>query len=315
MRTGWIAAALGILVTAGAGAQEAFPSRTVTLMVAYPPGGNTDLMARALQPELTRALGQTVVVVNRGGAAGTIGSAELARARPDGYTIGITPNNPMTAQPHAIALTYGLDSFRFLCRVYDNPQVVILGRNAPFTDFAGLVAHGRSAREALVYGAPGNASTQHILMAALLKRAGIEGLMVSFTGAGPMSTAALGGQIQAFIEASSIPASTGLTPIAAVSARRLPHLPDVPTVAELGFPVQGSSHGGLIAPAGIPDAAAAAIERACESAVGSEGFRATAARLASVPAFLPGAAFRESFAAESAANEGLLRDLGLLRAR
>ena len=185
-------------------------------MVAYPPGGNTDLMARALQPELTRALGQTVVVVNRGGAAGTIGSAELARARPDGYTIAITPNNPMTAQPHAIALTYGLDSFRFLCRVYDNPQVVILGRGAPFSDFAGLVAHGRSAREALVYGAPGNASTQHILMAALLKRAGVEGLMVSFTGAGPMSQAAMGGQIQAFIEASSIPASTGLTPIATV---------------------------------------------------------------------------------------------------
>ncbi len=315
MRKAWIAAALGLCVAAGATAQEAFPSRAITLMVAYPPGGNTDLMARALQPELTRALGQTVVVVNRGGAAGTIGSAELARARPDGYTIGITPNNPMTAQPHAIALTYGLESFRFLCRVYDNPQVVILGRNAPFSDFAGLVAHGRSAREALVYGAPGNASTQHILMAALLKRAGVDGLMVSFTGAGPMSQAALGGQIQAFIEASSIPASTGLTPIAAVSAQRLPHLPDVPTVGELGFPVQGSSHGGLIAPAGIPDPAAAAIERACEAAVNSEGFRTTAQRLASVPAFLPGTAFRDTFAAESVANEGLLRDLGLLRAR
>jgi tripartite-type tricarboxylate transporter receptor subunit TctC len=314
MRIGVIGVALGLFVAAAATAQEAFPSRTITLMVAYPPGGNTDLMARALQPELTRALGQTVVVVNRGGAAGTIGSAELARARPDGYTIGITPNNPMTAQPHAIALTYGLDSFRFLCRVYDNPQVVILGRGAPFTDFAGLVAHGRSAREALVYGAPGNASTQHILMAALLKRAGVEGLMVSFTGAGPMSQAAMGGQIQAFIEASSIPASTGLTPVATLTAQRLPHLPDVPTVAELGFPVQGSSHGGLIAPAGIPDAVAAAIERACESAVCSEGFRTTATRLASVPAFLPGAAFRESFAAESTANEGLLRDLGLLRA-
>ena len=308
-----LALLLVAVAPAAAQAQEAFPSRTITLIAAYPPGGNTDLMARALQPELTRALGQTVVVVNRGGAAGTIGSAELARARPDGYTIGITPNNPMTAQPHAISLTYSLDSFRFLCRVYDNPQVVLLGRNAPFRDFQGLVAHGRTAREALVYGAPGNASTQHILMAALLKRAGVEGLMVSFTGAGPMSQAALGGQIMAFIEASSIPASTGLTPIATVTAQRLPHLPDVPTVAELGFPVQGSSHGGLIAPAGIPDAAAAVIERACEAAVASEGFRTTAQRLASVPAFLPGDRFRETFAAESAANQTVLRDLGLAR--
>jgi len=313
MRTGIIAAALVAIVTTGAAAQEAFPSRPITLMVAYPPSGNTDLMARALQPELSRALGQPVVVVNRGGAAGTIGSAELARARPDGYTIGITPNNPMTAQPHAISLTYSLESFRFLCRVYDNPQVVILGRNAPFQDFRGLVEFGRSAREALAYGAPGNASTQHILMAALLKRAGVEGLMVSFTGAGPMSQAALGGHIMAFIEASSIAASTGLTPVATLTAQRLSHLPDVPTVAELGYPVQGSSHGGLIAPAGIPDAAAAAIERACEAAVASEGFRTTAQRLASVPAFMPGETFRQTFEAESTANQAVLRDLGLAR--
>jgi tripartite-type tricarboxylate transporter receptor subunit TctC len=304
---------LGLCSAIQAMAQEAFPSRTITLIAAYPPGGNTDLMARAIQPELSRALGQTVVVVNRGGAAGTIGSAELARARPDGYTIAISPNNPLTAQPHAIPLSYSMDSFRFLCLVYDNPQVVILGRGAPFQDFQGLIAHGRSGREALVYGAPGSASTQHILMASLLRKADIEALMVSFTGAGPMSQAALGGQIMAFVEASSIAASTGLTPIAVVGRNRLPHLPNTPTTAELGYPVQGTSHGGLIAPAGIPEAAAQAIERACETAVGSEAFRATAQRLASVPSFLPGAQFRERFVAESDANRALLRDLGLAR--
>ncbi len=308
-----IALCLGLWCASAALAQDAYPSRTITLIAAYPPGGNTDLMARAIQPELSRALGQTVVVVNRGGAAGTIGSAELACARPDGYTIAISPNNPITAQPHAIALTYSLDSFRFLCLVYDNPQVVILGRNAPFRDFAGLIALGRSGREALVYGAPGTASTQHILMAALLRQANIEALMVSYTGAGPMSQAAMGGQIMAFIEASSIAANTGLTPIAVVGRERLGHLPDVPTTAELGFPVAGTSHGGLIAPAGIPEAAAQAIERACETAVGSDGFRTIAQRLASVPRFLPGAAFRERFAAESEANRVLLRDLGLGR--
>jgi len=308
-----LALGFGLFCAWGAAAQDQYPSRTITLIAAYPPGGNTDLMARAIQPELQRALGQTVVVVNRGGAAGTIGSAELARARPDGYTIAISPNNPITAQPHAIPLTYSLESFRFLCLVYDNPQVVILGRNAPFSDFQGLIAHGRSGREALVYGAPGSASTQHILMAALLRQAGIEALMVSYTGAGPMAQAALSGTIMAFIEASSIPASTGLQAIAVVGRDRLPHLPDVPTTLELGYPVAGTSHGGLLAPAGIPDAAAQAIERACETAVASDGFRATAQRLASVPRFLPGAQFRERFAAESEANRVLLRDLGLAR--
>ena len=313
MRKGILGIVAGLILSCGAAAQEAFPTRPITLIAAYPPGGNTDLMARALQPELARALGQTVVVVNRGGAAGTIGSAELARARPDGYTIAISPNNPITAQPHAISLSYSLDSFRFLCLVYDNPQVVILGRNAPFQDFRGLIVHGRSGKEALIYGAPGSASTQHILMAALLRQANIDALMVSFTGAGPMSQSALAGQIMAFVEASSVATATGLTPIAVVGPTRLPHLPDTPTTAELGFPVQGTSHGGLIAPADIPEAAAQAIEKACEVAVGSEGFRATAQRLASVPRFLPGAQFRERFALESDANRGLLRDLGLAR--
>ena len=267
-----IALLLALAAPCAAAAQEAFPSRPITLIAAYPPGGNTDLMARAIQPELARALGQTVVVVNRGGAAGTIGSAELARARPDGYTIAISPNNPITAQPHAIPLTYSLDSFRFLCLVYDNPQVVILGRNAPFQDFRGLIAHGRSGREALVYGAPGSASTQHILMAALLRQAGIEGLMVSFTGAGPMSQAALGGQIQAFIEASSIAASTGLTPIATVTAERLPHLPDVPTVDESGYRgFETSTWFGILARAGTPADVIARMNDEFNKALKDEG--------------------------------------------
>jgi hypothetical protein len=173
-----------VLITGSAAAQDNYPSRPIQMVVPYPPGGNTDLMARALQTELTRALGQTVVIVNRGGAAGTIGDAQVARAAPDGYTIGMSPNNPLTAQPHLMSLTYAMDSFRFLCLVYDNPQVLVLGRNAPFRDFAGMVAHARSAKEALVYGSPGQGSTQHILTAALLKALGVEGLHVPFTGAG-----------------------------------------------------------------------------------------------------------------------------------
>ena len=77
-----------------------YPSRPVTMVVPFPPGGNTDLMARALQTELTKALGQSVIISNKGGAAGTIGILDLVRAEPDGYTIAMTPNNPITAQPH-----------------------------------------------------------------------------------------------------------------------------------------------------------------------------------------------------------------------
>ncbi len=306
------AAAMLLAATALAPAQD-YPSRPITMIVGYPPGGNTDLMARALQGELTRAIGQTVVVQNRGGAAGTIGAAEVARARADGYTLLFSPNNPITAQPHQTALTYSLDSFRFLCLVYDNPQVLVLGRQAPFTDLAGMIAFGRTGKEALVFGSPGQGSTQHILIAALLKANGIEGLHVPFTGAGPMATAALGGQIQVFVESGSIPAATGLGVLGVLGRERLAGLQGVPTMAELGHPLEGSSHGGILAPAGIPDAAAAAIERACATAVASDSYRAAAGRLNAIPLHLDGAAFRRRFAEESAMNATVLRDLGLAR--
>ncbi|WP_052213656.1 tripartite tricarboxylate transporter substrate binding protein [Belnapia sp. F-4-1] len=322
MRHGWWSRlgrrCLGLLVPllalgAGAMAEEAYPARPIQLIVPYPPGGNTDLMARALQQSLSRALGQSIVVVNRGGASGTIGDAEIARARPDGYTIGLSPNTPLTAQTHLVPLSYSLDSFRFLCLVYDNPQVLVLGRDAPFRDIAGMVAFGRTRPEALVYGSPGQGSTQHILIARLLRLAGVDALHAPFTGAGPMAQAALGGQIMAFVESPSIPASTGLPVGGTFSRERLPALPEVPTVTEAGYPIIGSSAGGLVAPAGLPDAIAAVLQRGCAEAVASEGFRTAASRLNAVPSYAEGAEFRARFATESDSNRQVLRDLGMAR--
>src|SRR5712691_10721475 len=115
---------VGALCVFSAAAQE-YPTRQVNLVIPFPPGGNTDLMARALQPELAKALGQPIVVVNKGGAGGTIGDIEVSNARPDGYTIGLTPNNPITAQPHIQKLPYDMASFRYVCLTYDVPYVLI----------------------------------------------------------------------------------------------------------------------------------------------------------------------------------------------
>src|SRR5437016_10019514 len=100
-----------VVAIASAAAAQSYPSRPVTMVVPFPPGGNTDLMARALQVELSMALGQSVIISNKGGAAGTIGLLELVRAEPDGYTIALTPNNPLTAQPHMLKLRYDMDTF------------------------------------------------------------------------------------------------------------------------------------------------------------------------------------------------------------
>ena len=313
LRQAGLAAPLLALAPGQALADEKFPARPIQLIVPYPPGGNTDLMGRALQTALSQALGQTVVIVNRGGAAGTIGDAEIARARPDGYTIGLSPNTPLTAQPHLIPLSYTLDSFRFLCLVYDNPQVLVLGRNAPFKDIAGMIAFGRTKPEALVYGSPGQGSTQHILIARLLRHAGVEALHVPFTGAGPMSQAALSGQIMAFVESPTIPVSTGLPVAGVFSAERIAALPEAPTMTESGYPIVGSSAGGLVAPSGLPDAIAATIQKACAEAVASESFQAAATRLNAVPAFAEGPVFRERFAAESETNRQTMKEMGIAR--
>jgi len=127
---------LAAAVLAGAvsaAAAQNFPSRPVTMVVPFPPGGNTDLMARALQTELSKSLGQSVIISNKGGAAGTIGLLDIVRAEPDGYTIALTPNNPVTAQPHMQPnIRFGMDTFRYICLTYYTPYVLIAGPQAPF---------------------------------------------------------------------------------------------------------------------------------------------------------------------------------------
>src|SRR6266404_70272 len=118
---------------------QTYPSRPINMIVPFPPGGNTDIMARALQNELSKALKQTVVVINKGGAAGTLGLIDLVRASPDGYTIALTPNNPLTAQPHLQKLPYSMDSFRYICLTYYAPYVLIAGPKAPFKTFVEFV--------------------------------------------------------------------------------------------------------------------------------------------------------------------------------
>jgi tripartite-type tricarboxylate transporter receptor subunit TctC len=192
---------LGLFLAAPlpAGAQ-AFPARPVNMVIPFPPGGNTDIMGRALQNELGKALGQTVVIINKGGAAGTIGMNEVVKAQADGYTVALTPNNPLTAQPHLQKLSYGMDSFRFVCLTYYAPYVLIAGPQAPFKTFDEFVRFAKAKSENLVYGHPGVASQPHLGMLEVLRAIGADGLGVPFQGAGPMSHALLGGTIMAITE-------------------------------------------------------------------------------------------------------------------
>ena len=131
---------------AGAHAQS-YPSRPLNVIVPFPPGGDTDIMARALQNEMSKALSQTMVIINKPGAAGTLGLIELSRAAPDGYTLALTPNNLLTAQPHVQKLPYAMESFRYVCLTYFAPYVLIAGPQVPFKTFGEFVAFARAKPE------------------------------------------------------------------------------------------------------------------------------------------------------------------------
>ena len=188
---------------------QSYPSRPINVIVSFPPGGNTDIMARALQNEMSKALSQTVVIINKPGAAGTLGLSELSRAAPDGYTIALTPNNPLTAQPHVQKLPYTMDRFRYVCLTYFAPYVLIAGPQAPFKTFEEFVSFAKAKPENLVYGHAGVASQPHLGMLAVLKAIGAEGLGVPFTGAGPMAQALLSGTVMAIAETPAVAASAG----------------------------------------------------------------------------------------------------------
>ena len=174
-------ALLAIAALSGGVQAQSYPTRPVTMVVPFPPGGNTDLMARALQAELSKALGQSIIINNKGGAAGTIGILELVKAEPDGYTIALTPNNPLTAQPHMQQLRYGMETFRYVCLTYDTPYVLIAGPQAPFKTFQEFVAFAKAKTENLVYGHPGVASQPHLVMLAVLVFVIFVGFPIAFT--------------------------------------------------------------------------------------------------------------------------------------
>jgi tripartite-type tricarboxylate transporter receptor subunit TctC len=281
------------------------------MIVPFPAGGNTDIMARALQNEMSRALGQSLIVTNKGGAAGTLGILDLIKAAPDGYTIALTPNNPLTAQPHLQKLAYSMDSFRYICLTYYAPYVLIAGPKAPFKTFGEFVKFAKAKPENLVYGHAGPASQPHLGMLSVLKAIGADGLGVPFQGAAPMVQALLSGTVMAITETLATAAAGNLPVLAVLSDQGIAALPDVPTIRELGYPAHAFTAGGLIAPAVTPPQVIAALERACSLATASAEYKTIVERLNVEARYLPAETFRKLFEADSVENADAIKRTGL----
>src|ERR1043166_8646065 len=261
---------------AGAFAQSGYPSKPVRLIVAFPPGGSTDIIARIVGQKLGERLGQQVVVDNRGGAGGTIGTEIAARAPADGYTLTMgTTSTHVIARGVYTKLRYDpVNDFAPLTLVASTPYLLVVHAGVKANTLAEFVALAKAQPGKLNYASAGTGTTTHLAMEMLKSTAGIDLIHVPYNGNGPANTATLGGQVQALF--GSMPAvlpqakAGRLRPLAVGTAKRSPALPEVPTVAESGYPgFEVSLWLGFFAPAGPPAPTRARLHRKLVSIAGS----------------------------------------------
>jgi tripartite-type tricarboxylate transporter receptor subunit TctC len=240
-----------------AAALAQFPSRQITLIVPIPPGGAPDIAARLIGQKLSEAVGQPVVVENRVGANGNIASDLVAKAQPDGHTVGLLADSQITINPHLYKMP--LDTLRDLtpvATVAANQFVLTVHPSLPVRTFPEFIELARNSNPPLPYASGGNGSQHHLTMEMLKQRAGINLLHVPFKGGAPAASATVAGDTVAMWSGSSnapqIKAGR-LRPLAVSGAQRSPQYPELPTIGEFYPGFENSIWLGLFGPAGMPE--------------------------------------------------------------
>jgi tripartite-type tricarboxylate transporter receptor subunit TctC len=262
------ACALAALAISAAHA-EVYPSKPVRMIVAYPPGGGTDIVGRVVAQKLGESLGQAVVVENRGGASGNIGTELVARAAPDGYTIlmgNVAPNAINVSLFKNLPYDPVAD-FAPVTLVASTPNILVVHPSTPARTVKEVIALAKAKPGTLNFASAGVGSSSHLAGELFRVLAGADIVHIPYKGAGPAMVDVLSGQVQLYF--ATMPAamphvkSGKLAAIAVTSARRSPALPDTPTTAEAGVPgYEASTWYGLLAPAQTPGAAVARLHQA-----------------------------------------------------
>jgi tripartite-type tricarboxylate transporter receptor subunit TctC len=261
-------------------AQASYPTKPVRLVSPWAPGGSADVTTRLVGDRLTGLLGQPFVVEARAGATGTIGFASVARAAPDGYTLLLGTNSTYGIAPHLLpSLPFTMADLAPVALVATNAQIICIHPSIPSNDLASFIAHVRANPGKLTYGSGGIGGTSHMASALLASTAELDMLHVPYRGSGLSQQALLGNEVQMvgldiasarpFIEAGSVRA------LAVSSIQRSAAMPNVPTVAELGYPgFDSATVFALFAPAGTPPDILATLNRAINAMLAQPDTRA-----------------------------------------
>ena len=251
-----------------------YPNRPIKLIVPFAPGGTTDMVARLLADKMGPILGKAVVVDNKGGAGGSIGADAIAKAAPDGYTIGMATVSTHGANPALYAkLPYdAVKDFAPITNVMSVPSVFVVHPSVPAKTMKEFIALAKASPGKYTFASPGTGSLGHANIENFMHLAGIDLLHIPYKGAGQAAADALAGQVTAMTD--NLPSTLAniqsgkLRPLAVLAFKRSPVLPDVPTYGELGFAAMGDGGWfGLVAPAGTPKAIIAKLNAAAHKAM------------------------------------------------
>jgi tripartite-type tricarboxylate transporter receptor subunit TctC len=274
--------------------QERWPTRNITMVVPFPPGGQADLAARPIAAALEKILGQSVIVENRGGAGGAIGNAAVAKAEPDGHTILMTLSSlavlPESERLFGRTPSYEVSQLAPVARVLADPTVLGVPADAPWKTLKELVDDAKKRPGQIPYGSSGPYGTLHVSMEMFATAAGIKLLHVPYRGAGPAVTGLLSNQIQALASAPGVfkpHVDAGKVRILANwGAERVPAFPDVATFKELGYAdVEFYIWAGLFGPKGLPEPIMTRLRTAMKGAMSDAEVRKIFENAGSPPAY------------------------------
>jgi tripartite-type tricarboxylate transporter receptor subunit TctC len=301
-------------------AQDAYPTRPITLIIPVSAGSQIDAIGRALADSIGRQAGQPVVVLNREGAGMALGMDAIAKARPDGYTVGFGSESPLSTLPHLkTGLPYKPVDFELVCRTNVANMAVVVGPESPFKSFDDLITAARKAPGKLNYGTAGIGTPPHLLIEAMASELGVQFSHVPFRAIGDMAVQTMNGSVQFTVTVPNMLAANGargMRGLALTGDSGMAELPPMPLVRDIvgkNSPIASYGVGGLgiFAPKGLRPESLVWLRTACKSAAESAGFATASSRTLTPMRYADGADFLRDMQATSRVSAELVRKLNI----
>lgn len=306
---------LTVLLTTGlAHAQDAskYPDRSVQVVVSWAAGGSVDSIARALTSSMSDSLGQPYVVLNRDGAAGQLGSALIAKSTPDGYIINFGPITPITNALHLIKnRQFSLDSFEYVCQVFENMFGVGVPEGSPIKSMQDLIKAIKDNPGKMTYGHLGRGSLSHLAFANIVNKDKLSLTEVPYRGENALMPDLMAGRIDFGIVTAGGMVGKPVRILGMFSDRRHPAFPDVPVMTEVGLPSLQPALNGIIVPKGTPEPILAKLESGCREATESASFKQFMDKIKQPIVFLDRKQFTERAHADNKEKADLIAVLGI----